>query len=415
MKSSVRTQNYLPHIDGLRALSIIAVVLYHLRLELFQGGFAGVDVFFVISGYLITSSIIANLKRGRYSASEFYVKRIKRILPAYYAIIAFVLIATPVFYSVTEIKSIVDTALYSIVYAANFYFFSSINYFDLSAQNNPLLHLWSLGVEEQFYIVIPVFMWALWRLRIRKYLPVFVLMFLLSLAVSILAVNTDHSRFAFYMLPTRAWEMLAGAILGQMPKARSGKPFYDVFAGVLSIFGVLLIVISCIFITDGSRFPGVPAIPAVLGSSLVIRYGEIRSRWNILSSSPLVGIGKASYSLYLWHWPIFVFLLNGISTTRTMVALCLTALLTYVSWRFIEVPIRQSKRINGYRAFAMLIICSSVLAGACVFISKQEDRNGSISLEWNGVPTWAFLEKSGNAFHRSPYRGRKLKARMATC
>lgn len=146
--------HYLSHVDGLRAIAIIPVVIYHYFPTLCPGGYAGVDVFFVISGYLITAGIIADLKSGSYSITDFYVRRIKRIFPAYVTVIGFILLTLPLFYTVHDSKAISATALYSIFYSANIYFYYNVSYFNLIARDNPLPHLWSLGVEEQFYLLI---------------------------------------------------------------------------------------------------------------------------------------------------------------------------------------------------------------------------------------------------------------------
>jgi peptidoglycan/LPS O-acetylase OafA/YrhL len=384
---------YFPHIDGLRALAIIPVVVYHLFPTLCPGGFAGVDVFFVISGYLITGGIVADLNNGQYSISNFYVRRIKRILPAYFAIIAFVLIIFPLKYSFPQYSSICKTAVYSAFYSANIYFANIISYFDVGARENPLLHLWSLGVEEQFYLVVPVFIWILWIVRKKLILQNLIFLFLLSFISSLWSISNGHPQFAFFMLPSRAWELLAGAIVSQINTTRYTKPAWS-FGHLISWSGLILVLIPYVLYNEQTPFPGMAAIPSILGASLIILYGGGRGLNELLSSSPAVWVGKVSYSLYLWHWPIFVLLGSSYTVQRGVAGIITTILASYLSYRFIELPVRRCKTFSKRHAFTMLITGSLIITIVCLSVLVQKSKNGELPASWEGKATWAVAEQS---------------------
>jgi peptidoglycan/LPS O-acetylase OafA/YrhL len=310
--------NYFPHIDGLRSLAVLPVLFYHLWMPLCPAGFMGVDVFFVISGYLICGGIIRDLEVGSFSMKSFYFRRIRRIFPAYFAVVVFVLIAGISLYHWARIIPLAQTALFSAFFSTNIYFWLDIGYFQPHAHGNPLLHLWSLGVEEQFYIIIPIALLTLWKIRRTSLVPALVVAFAASLLLCLVLGHKGQSTTAFYILPTRGWELLAGALLATRSPA---KP--SLVSTLLSIIGFLLIAASywC-FSTEktfrlggtgveillpffGSLgfapFPGWVTLPAVAGSLLLLRYGSHGLSTKLLCSPLLVGIGKISYSLYLWH------------------------------------------------------------------------------------------------------------------
>jgi peptidoglycan/LPS O-acetylase OafA/YrhL len=382
---------YFPHIDGLRALAILPVVLYHLFPQLCPGGFAGVDVFFVISGYLITGGIVADLNNGQFSIGDFYVRRIKRILPAYFAIIVFVLICFPLIYSFSQYSSICKTAIYSAFYSANIYFEHVISYFDIDASQNPLLHLWSLGVEEQFYLVVPVFILSLWTVRNRLILQSLIFLFLLSFISSLWLISKGHSQFAFFMLPSRAWELLAGGIVSQigLKRYQHARPAWQ---SLISWAGLALVLAPYALFNAQTPFPGMAAAPSVLGASLIILYGTQNGLNQLLSSKPAVWVGKISYSLYLWHWPIFVLLGSTGSFKRAVAGIIATLLATLFSYYFIELPIRRRKSFGKRHAFTMLIGGSSIIAILCLSISAQKSKIGQLDSIWGSKPTWLMAE-----------------------
>ena len=386
----VGKQGYMPHVDGLRAIAIIPVVVYHLFPQLCPGGFAGVDVFFVISGFLITSGIISDLQEGRYSIQDFYVRRIKRILPAYVAIIGFVLILTPFLFAVNEAKTIASSAIYSVFYSANIYFYTGMSYFDMGARSNPLLHLWSLGVEEQFYLVIPLCIWFLWKIRRRLFLFNLSLLLLVSFVWSVVSIHGGNSQFAFFMLPCRAWELLTGAVLSKLKPAMNPHNSISSWA---SGCGLFMILISYALLDDQTPFPGVAAMPTVFGTALLIYFGNLGFCTRLLTCSPMVFVGKVSYSLYLWHWPIFLMLAADHSWKRAMAGCGLTVIAAYSSWRFIEMPVRRYKFFGRRHAFLLLVISTLFLVAGSGAILCWQNQNGNVPKTWNGAKTWLWLDK----------------------
>jgi len=381
------SHKYFPHIDGLRAVAVLPVVAFHLARWLCPGGFTGVDIFFVISGYLITKGIVAELDAKRFSILDFYVRRVKRILPAYFAIIAFVLIAFPLVSSFLEYRSICDAAFYSVIYSANWYFWSGISYFDLNAVRNPLLHLWSLGVEEQFYLIVPALICLLSRFNRHALLKNLAIICMASFAFSVWLVVSDQRDFAFYMLPSRAWELMAGSVVSLINKENLWSK------SVFAFLGIVFIAISYIFVNENLPFPGPTALPSVIGAALLILFGDTGKIGRFLSSKALVGIGKVSYSLYLWHWPIFVFIDVSIGPRRAAIAVLLTLITTYLSYRFIELPVRRDRKFNARKAFSMFAVGSLLLLAFTGMIGQIESKNGSVPQQWRGVATWVKAEE----------------------
>lgn len=329
-------------IDGLRSVAVIPVVLYHLDLSLFGGGFVGVDIFFVISGFLITRIIAREIAEFRFSIVQFYNRRVRRILPALFAMVtvtsvfAFLVLPPP---QIAEYgKSVAAVA----AMAANIFYWNSSGYFDVAAETKPLLHTWSLGVEEQFYVFFPIVLRLASRWR-GSWGALAWCGLLASLVLSIVAVRF-YPDATFYLLPTRAWELLAGSViaLGAVPKIRS-----RILLEGLSLLGLGSIIYAVILYSDQTRFPGETALLPVLGAALIIATGEqgkSTSVTRILSFSPLVFLGLLSYSLYLWHWPVIVFsrlfLEQDFSLAQAGGILAVSLALSYLSWRYVEQPFR---------------------------------------------------------------------------
>lgn len=386
--------DYHPYIDGLRSLAVLPVVFYHLFMPICPAGFMGVDVFFVISGHLICGGIMRDLKKGTFTMTSFYYRRIRRIFPAYLALCVAVLAAGVALYHWARIVPLAQTALFSTFFSTNLYFWLDMGYFQPNAHANPLLNLWSLGVEEQFYISIPLALWLVWRIRPRWLVPAMVLCAAASLALCLGLGEKGQSTTAFYILPTRGWELLAGAILAALPKAANTTA-----ARRLSLFGMGLLAFSfwC-FSTEktfnqggtsvewllpfvGSLgfhpFPGWVTLPVIAGSLLLLRYGNFGIAGKVLRWRPLVGIGKISYSLYLWHWPLIVFM-RYVTYERPqplwMLACVLAAslLAAYASWRWVEMPFRVRRSFAPRHAFLLLGIgCAGLLAVNAWLISTE--------------------------------------------
>lgn len=370
---------YYPHIDGIRALAVLPVVFYHILARLCPGGFAGVDVFFVISGYLIVGGILRDLENGRFTLSSFYYRRIRRIMPAYCVMIAIVFgIGSIVYYS-WPLRDLGEASLMGSLFSANLYFWKiSGDYFSSGVQTNPLLHLWSLSVEEQFYMVIPLLCMVVWGRHKKIMVPVMVCLTLVSLIGAILAVRSGGQNNAFYLLHLRGWELLVGALLSMMrPIAQHGhNPGESRLHTMWCLSGLLLVVMPYILLSSKIPFPGMTAIPSVIGTAILIRYGQTGLNNKILSWRPLVGVGKISYSLYLWHWPVIVFW-KYVTYSQLLIwdyagMLAVSLGLAYLSWRYVETPVRISPIWTKPRTFSfatVTILSLVVLATSCV-VSK---------------------------------------------
>ncbi|WP_270687282.1 acyltransferase family protein [Aeromonas sp. D3] len=332
---------YRADIDGLRALAVLLVVLYHANIPI-NGGFIGVDIFFVISGFLITSIINNEIKDKTFTFLSFYTRRVKRLVPAFFFMVLFISIYCSYYLMPEDLISYSKTVLFSLLGVSNFYFFSHTNYFE-SSTFEPLLHTWSLSVEEQFYLVWPMLLIAFHKTTKNNLKnAVYSLIFIGSILISWLYVNIDKN-MAYMMLPFRLFELMAGAILAMNPIYTSSTSRYQ---NIFSIIGIILIVSSAMMLDDSSAFPGILAIPVTIGTVLLISsQGGIVNRF--LSQSPVVYIGKISYSLYLWHWPIIALAkyrgieLDLINASILVVVSIATACISY---HFIEVPSKKQNK-----------------------------------------------------------------------
>ena len=363
---------YFPHIDGIRALAVLPVLFYHVYASLCPGGFAGVDVFFVISGYLITGGILRDLRSERFSIQNFYHRRIRRILPAYFVMIAAVFLAGCVFYYSTLLKNLGDASVMGSLFSANFYYLIvGQDYFSPSVKESPLLHLWSLSIEEQFYLFIPLLCFGIWKFRPRWVAPVLSVIAVLSLAGAVQAVGNGKHGAAFYLLHFRAWELLAGSLLAMLP-AISSTMLLEQRSRIIALLpwaGLVLVFLPYALLSSSSPFPGLAVLPSVVGTGLLIRYAQMGWVHRFLSSRLLVGVGKISYSLYLWHWPVTVYwkylTYHQLVVWDYLGMLVLSIGLAYLSWRFVEMPVRISTYWTRPRTFAFATagIASLVLLG----------------------------------------------------
>ncbi|ESQ83580.1 hypothetical protein AEAC466_12965 [Asticcacaulis sp. AC466] len=345
-------------IQGLRGIAVLAVVLFHLSHSALPGGFAGVDIFFVISGYLITQILLKDNLRLR----DFYVRRVRRLFPALYAVLAFTLVAGLLILPPALLSELVYTQFFTTLFLSNFAFARLTDYFDSGAGLKPLLHTWSLAVEEQFYLVYPVVLLAVRRFAGRFLWPVIGLLALLSLAA---AQWSSRPEAAFYLPTTRAFELLIGALCVAIRLDLS-----NALKRVLSLAGVGLIVLSLICLNDRLPFPGLWALPPCLGAALLLVTCD---GWGnrLISAPPLVWSGDISYSLYLWHWPMLVFarLLFGESLWPSLAAVALAFGLAVLSWRYIEQPFLAGRPRRPF-ALAGGAMAVSILAALLVFNAK---------------------------------------------
>jgi peptidoglycan/LPS O-acetylase OafA/YrhL len=337
---------YRPDVDGLRAVAVLSVVLYHYRVPPFSGGYVGVDIFFIISGFLITSLLRADLEAGHYLIGRFYERRIRRIFPALFALAT---VTTAVAFLVlfpSDLRRYGDSLLGLALFASNFTFWGAAGYFDVDALRKPLLHTWSLAVEEQFYLFFPPLLFSLWRFGRRAVFVVLVLLCAVSLVLSIWAVHTAPVA-AFYLLPFRTWELILGALLAL---ARIKLPLGRQVIESMAVLGIALIGTSVFVFSPNTPFPGAAALLPCTGTALLIYAGAGESRSFVtrtLAWRPVVAVGLISYSLYLWHWPLLVLarylVFRDLTTSETALLIALSFALAAVSWRYVEQPFRAAQ------------------------------------------------------------------------
>lgn len=333
---------YRPEIDGLRALAVTAVLLCHANFSFFAGGFVGVDVFFVISGFLITSLIANDLRQGTFSFINFWERRIRRILPPVFAVLLPVLVAGWFLHLPSDYKQLGQQVTAQTMFASNVLFKSQAGYFEEASIIKPLLHTWSLSVEEQFYFFFPVAFVFLWR-RKPQHLDRYLLgVAFVSCVWAAIIVNNSPSS-AFYLLPFRAWELLLGSLLALQAKPREVSRFSTEAMGLV---GLGLIFGSVLLCTEKTMFPWA-ALPSCLGTALIILSNQngLNMAGRLLSLRPMVFVGLISYSLYLWHWPIISFMRYSefVAFTPLVATGCLAVafILAVLSWKFIETPVRR--------------------------------------------------------------------------
>jgi len=335
---------YRPEIDGLRAIAVLSVALYHGGLSLLSGGFVGVDIFFVISGFLITSIIYDQVIAARFSFADFYWRRFRRIMPAF---VFMVLVVSLVGYKIMDpvlYADFGDSLWTASVFSANIFFWTEAGYFQTAAKLKPLLHTWSLGVEEQYYIFIPILILLVVKYR-RKYL--FATLCLIGVCSFILSVwGVENKPIAtFYLLPTRLWELLLGSLLAvKSPPLPQNRTFIQIIQWVA--FALLLTPVF--YFTEKTPFPGIAALLPCLGVALIIwsTAGQSSPLTRLLSLRPINLVGRVSYSFYLWHWPILILAeystFDDLTLARRMLLLLLAFAISWFSWRYVERPFREN-------------------------------------------------------------------------
>lgn len=405
-RAPVAATRYRYDIEGLRALAVIAVVTYHARLPN-PGGFVGVDVFFVISGYLITKIIETELRRGRFGVMAFYQRRIRRIFPALLAMLAGCLALAWVVLLPEELVSFGKSLMASAAFVSNVLFRNQIGYFDAASEEKPLLHAWSLSVEEQFYIFWPIILVAATRMSgPRGRIVLCGMIFCLSLLFSDYRVHVAPAA-AFYLLPARAWELALGALLALTIEFRARYRLPRPAADLASLVGIALITYAIFAFDSKMPFPGVAALVPCIGAGLVIAAGEGQPTLGgrLLSVPPLTFIGRISYSLYLWHWPILVFaaiyLERALRIDEACWALVVAFMTAGLSWRFVERPFRE---LPVSRANARSWIGGGIAAGIAAVCA------GALFVRYDGFPgrvpsmmhEIATVKAEAEAFQMSP-------------
>lgn len=364
---------YRSDIDGLRAIAVLMVILFHMNADWIPGGFIGVDIFFVISGYIITSVIYPQIVNKEFSFNQFYIKRIKRILPLFYLVAMTSLIFAYWLYTPNDFMGFADSLRYASTFIANIYFERHSGYFAPTSETLPLLHTWSLSIEEQFY-----FVWPMVLLLSARYLsPLFFRAATLATLVGFIAYSEYMARSGgssgYYLIQSRAFELLIGALLAIMvyPNRQKNswelpKGFYH-FAGIVGMVSLVWLSFS---LNESDVFPGINALFVTIASALVIFSGTLKTSIisRVLSQPPMALIGRLSYSLYLWHWPVLAFYrYYFISFTIVDAIICgaITVALSFFSWRWVENPLRHaqlSKRWVYLFYLILPIVCSVVIA-----------------------------------------------------
>jgi peptidoglycan/LPS O-acetylase OafA/YrhL len=362
---------YRNEIDGLRALAILPVVFYHAGFPLFSGGFIGVDIFFVISGFLISSIVIEELENNRFSYANFYERRFRRILPALFLVSITSFIVGWFSLPPTDMQDFSKSLVRAFLFISNVYFYNHSGYFDSATELKPLIHSWSLSVEEQFYIFLPVFLTAISIFRNYLKIAISIVVIFASLITSQILINSNPDA-AFYLLHSRLWELMLGVLLRLLLNHHSSL-LHNITSStqnLLGLIGILLIVVPIFCFTPDTAFPGISALPATLGALLIIAYARddtIAGR--LLRNKTLAYIGLISYSTYLWHQPIFSFArhlsTNSVTTFQSILLIGLTLCLSSISWRFIELPFRKSRSIGTKVIWigTITVSLSALLAG----------------------------------------------------
>jgi peptidoglycan/LPS O-acetylase OafA/YrhL len=360
----VERGGYRPEIDGLRAWAVIAVILYHARLGS-PGGFVGVDVFFVISGYLITSLLLEDLKKGRLNLLAFWERRIRRLFPAVVVVTLTTLVAGWFFLLPVDYGDLAQSVFSQMLLSSNFFFWKNTNYFDGVADLKPLLHTWSLSVEEQFYLLYPFALILLSRVGRKFAVASVAILFSIELALSVYG-GTHHPFAAFYLLPFRAWELGLGATLAATRGKTHGPVWFNETLSTLGLASILYVV----FFSKSISAPGIAVIPVCLGTGVFIyaNTANLTLVGKFLCWRPFVFIGLISYSLYLWHWPVLVFAnywaLGPLSLPVRILLVVSSLVLAMASWKFVETPFRRA-----FPGRKRLLIAASIVAFAFLMLS----------------------------------------------
>lgn len=417
-------RSYLPEVDGLRAIAVGTVFLYHLSPAVLPGGFVGVDIFFVVSGFLITQQLAKFISEGRFSILGFYQRRIARIAPAALLVILAVFLAAALLYMRIDVVRTGSQGIAAAVSAINFLLLLSGNYFEASAHSQPFLHYWSLAVEEQYYLFYPFVLW--WLLR-RTSRPILWLAILGALSFALCAaVSYYHQSVAYYMLPTRAWQLVAGAILA-LGHDRL-RPIIDPWRGALLASGALLAIFSAAIVRP-EHFPGFQALLPVAAASLAIAGAGSQSgiAGRFLASEPMLWVGRRSYVLYLWHWPVFSFVSYTLFDLGTWamipIKVAVALALTMATHNFIEMPARrwlnkpqrQKLTIFGFlAAVAVTCLAGQMLRTTLRQPNPGELRSGGVEVNPSGH-RWVVVIGDSTAMVMHPElmaRARALDARI---
>ncbi len=395
---------YRADIDGLRAFAILSVFIFHLNPSWLYGGFIGVDVFFVISGYLITRIIIRENQQGNFSFVNFYARRVKRIFPVLFFVLAVVALMAVLSFPDITYKTFVTTYQYASAQFSNFFFAKEVDYFAEGNELQPLLHTWSLAVEEQFYLVWPLLIFLCYKLTKTEKRNAILFVFFAVMSLSFFTgyvLAYEAPQYAFYMFFSRAWEFCIGGIfaLDLIPNIKNKRA-----NNLTAVFGFVLMIASFIFIREGVDFVKGAVIVPVVGAGLIIYTAQQDETWisRMLSLKPVVYIGLISYSMYLWHWPVItfykeIFEIKELSYDISLILVVITVILSLISYYLVEQPARKLKLKNG-----IALLLGALFIGLFIFsglwLKEQEQA------KWRVVKS---LDKKGMAFSMRSCHGRK--------
>jgi peptidoglycan/LPS O-acetylase OafA/YrhL len=400
---------YRLDIDGIRALAVLLVVAFHINEAIVPGGFIGVDVFFVISGYLITGNIVRALQTSDFSFQEFFVRRFRRIFPAMFLVTFCTLLVGSLIMLPADVESLAWSAVATVFSAANIYFtyFLDTSYFASDSAMVPLLHMWSLGVEEQFYLVWPIVLVLAWKFGFRPG-AVLVGVIVTSVAIGQWQLSAGYFEWAYYMLPSRAFQLSTGGLLVFLPQLMRN------LALAASSLGLLLILGSAYFLNGSMAFPGIYAVPVTLGAALLLASGAHSTPISkTLSLRPLRAVGLISYSLYLWHWPVLAFqryFVGELEPLAQALSFVIMLVLATLSYRFVELPFRRAEFSFSGALRKLVLGPSAVLT---LFAGGLISSNGQLPFDRErGSASAAVIEPAP----RAPYvcQSRQVNARLAS-
>jgi len=373
MHQAQLTHNYRSDIDGLRALAVVSVVIFHAFSWLIPGGYAGVDVFFVISGYLITTNILNGLNESTFTIQGFYQRRIRRIFPALVTMLAFVYALGWFVLLASEYRQLGKHVGSGASFISNIILWKESGYFDTSSAVKPLTHLWSLGIEEQFYIIWPLLLWVIFKIRLHL-LASTVVLAIVSFGFGLYALNHDVVG-AYYSPFNRFWELLVGAILASVMLRRTPTEKASQLQHVLAVIGLALVLFTMFGLDESSKFPGWNALAPTIGAALMIGAGaHTFTARRVFALRPVVWVGLISFPLYLWHWPLLTFARIIASTTPSagirFGAVVLAVLLSWATYRLIEKPLRFHPRVKVVTA---ALVASMIVIGLVGYVTFRND------------------------------------------
>ncbi|OTG77567.1 O-antigen acetylase [Acinetobacter terrae] len=357
--------SYRADIDGLRAIAVLLVIFNHIGLSFFSGGYIGVDVFFVISGYLITLILTHDIQSKRFSIARFYKKRVVRLAPAYFTVLSVVSVIAWQVMLPDDLSQYFDSVMYATLLMANIYMRNEVgDYFSQSAEGIPLLHLWSLGVEEQFYIFWPLLLLLFVGKVSRKYTWVIITTLIITLLIYAQYKLTKNADKAYYSMPVRAFELLIGALIGFLPQLKLPKKLLQ----SLVWLGLIVLFATVVYFDKQTPFPGAMALIPCLATALIIYLGQSSPSSNVLLSNRLsTWIGRISYPLYLWHWPIIVLFgiyMQPLNAENQAVIVILSIILAFLTYKFVEKPTKRFVMAANYK-----VMIIGFLVPAMIFIA----------------------------------------------